>query len=77
MTVVPFPAPIDRDGITRSLHQAGIREFVLIGYDREGLECVITDLSDGGDILWHLRRTEHKMMGAADGMVRDPHDFGA
>jgi hypothetical protein len=67
--VVDMPADQTRDALVRLLHRAGITEFVLVGYDKDSLECVISDLDNGSDILWHLRRTEHKLMRAADGMV--------
>jgi hypothetical protein len=71
-TVIDFPSDLDSEIIKRFLHRAGIQDFILIGYDRDGVECVVSDLESGADILWHLRRTEHKLMGAADGLlVRD------
>jgi hypothetical protein len=72
MTVIDFPSDLDSEIIIRQLHRAGIKDFVLIGYDRDGMECIVTDLEDGGDILWHLRRTEHKLMSSADGIVVSP-----
>lgn len=73
MTVIDFPARLDSEAIIRALHRAGIKDFILVGYDKDDLECIVTDLDDGGDILCHLRRTEHKLMRSADGvMVRDP-----
>jgi hypothetical protein len=67
--VVEFPLEFADEAIIAALHRAGIKEFVLIGYDRDGLERIVSDLEQCGDILWHLRRTEHKMMRAADGVV--------
>lgn len=70
--VVDLPCEIDHDAIVRMLHRAGIKDFVLIGCDRDGYDCTFTDLENGGDILWHLRRTEHKLMSSADGIVVSP-----
>lgn len=68
-TVIDFPSDLDTEIIKRVLRRAGIRDFILIGYDRDGIECVVSDLDSGADILWHLKRTEHKLMEAADGIV--------
>ena len=67
--VVNFPSDFGDAAIIDVLHRAGIKEFVLVGYDREGMERIVSDLEDCGDILWHLRRTEHKIMRAVDNVV--------
>lgn len=61
--------PDNKEAIIRLLKRVGITEFVLVGCDKDGFEVIVTDLENGSDILWHLRRTEHKLMRAADGMV--------
>lgn len=66
MNIIEFPTDQDSEIVVRALRRLGITDFLLIV---DGREHVITDFVDGRDILWHLRRTEHKLMRAADGMV--------
>jgi len=74
--VIPFPSDVELREAMRCLERAGVTEFVLVGYDKDGMEffAIPPDVS-GPDALWMLERARYKLMKVTqDGMVCDSDD---
>lgn len=50
---------------------AGLMGVVVVGYTQDGQEYVATSYADGGDVLWLLRRAEHRLMLTVDEIIAE------
>lgn len=57
---------IDPDRVIAKAAKAGLKGVVIMGYDQEGDWYFASSYADGGDVLWHLARAQHKLMKIAD-----------
>lgn len=73
--VVILPGVTNQDIPPERVLRAALEEeltgVLVIGCDAEGNEYFASSLADGGEITWLLRRTEHKLMRAADMDMED------
>lgn len=46
--------------------EAGLAGVVVMGYTAEGAEYFASSYADGGDVLWHLERSKHKLLRIVD-----------
>lgn len=48
-----------------------LKGVVVIGFTEDGQEYFASSYADGGDVIWHLRRAEHRLMQAVDDMTEE------
>jgi hypothetical protein len=54
------------DLVLASAYQADLEHAIVIGYRKDGREYFFSSYADGGAVLWHLARAQHKLMLLAD-----------
>jgi len=59
---VSFERP--HEAVMSQAAAAGVRELIIIGWDRDGNFWSETTLKDGGDALWLLEEAKRKLMEA-------------
>jgi hypothetical protein len=68
--VIPFPSDVDIREALRCLERAGIVDFLICGYDKDGMEFFASPPGVGGaDALWMLERARYKLMRIAEDVV--------
>lgn len=65
ITKLDLPA----EQILDAARERGLQGVVLCGYTEDGTEYFASSYADGGDVLWLLRRCEHRLMGVTDGLA--------
>lgn len=60
---------LDPEQVLRRAQAAGLQGVVVLGYDRDGKEYIASSYADGGNMLWLLRRAEHRLMKTVDQMA--------
>ena len=48
--------------VLEDAQNAGLSEIIVLGYDSDGKEYMISSIGDGGDILWLLERCKHRVL---------------
>lgn len=54
------------EAILEQASEADLAGCVIIGYRQDGTEYFASSYADGGEVLWLLRRAEHKLMGIVE-----------
>lgn len=60
---------LDPGSVLDEAASAGLTQVVILGFDADGGEYIASSIADGGDVLWHLARAQHRLMMATDRMV--------
>jgi hypothetical protein len=71
--VIPFHSDADIREALRCLERAGITDFVICGYEKDGGEFFASPESvSGADAVWMLERARYKLMRIADDISGTP-----
>ena len=71
--VIPFPSDADIREALRCLERAGITDFIICGYEKDGGEFFASPENvSGADALWMLERARYKLMRIADDIGATP-----
>jgi hypothetical protein len=68
--VISFPGvtklDLDPERVLRKAMEAGVTEVVIVGFDKGGNDYFASSVADAGNVIYHLRRAEHRLMRLID-----------
>lgn len=56
----------DADRVLQGAIDNELDEVVVVGFKKDGSEYFAANISDGGDVLWHLERAKLKLLQMPD-----------
>jgi len=62
--VTSLDIPAER--VLRKALETGMEKVVILGFTEDGMEYFASSVSDGGDVLWLLKRCEIELMKAGE-----------